>query len=85
MNEACLDLQKTGKCIIMIVRFKADARSPEDSKAGRCSYLPPKEREDMMLDFRDQILVSWALWHTRELLLTFHQRLIRKISKTSSI
>jgi hypothetical protein len=28
-----------------------------DSKTGRCSYLPPKEREDGMLDLRDQILV----------------------------
>jgi hypothetical protein len=29
-----------------------------DSKTGRCPYLPPKEREDGMLDLRDQILVS---------------------------
>jgi hypothetical protein len=33
-------------------------RNPADAKKGRCPFLPPKDSQDAMLDYRDQILVS---------------------------
>ena len=86
MNEACLDLQKAGEFAIetrLYVKSLYFCRLNKDSKAGRCAYLPPREKEDKMLDFRDQILVRSNGSALLCLPLTFQLRLIRKISKIS--
>jgi len=59
MNEACLDLQQAGMIIFSLRRSRLLAQTRRaDSKSGRCPYLPPKDKEERLLDFRDQILVS---------------------------
>lgn len=62
MNEACLDLQKAGTIVFYPRRSRPLAQAHlVDSKSGRCPYLPPKDKEERLLDFRDQILVCEAI------------------------
>lgn len=74
MNEACIDLQKSGR---LTVAVRVDLIFI--GTKGRCEFLPPKENEAAMLDARDSILVGLTLPLAVNRALTCNKATVRDI------